>query len=200
MQTIDNVAHLIRTKDGDIGGILLRNGTIIDTPSGHGDTLRAFLKKGDRIRVIGTFRGEWNGHPHVAARKIALSPRDGSGSSADNDLREFVRAVDGEVDRYTTTPNGDVNGFRLTDGTVIVTPLKDAHRVLSTVHPGMTVHVEGVKVIGTRSGRRIVANRIRTASPPVVNSNEGQSIFDNTDEVVPLLPSDENEAEVSSRS
>lgn len=194
MQTIDNVAHLIRTKDGDIGGILLRSGTIVDTPVGHGDTLRAFLKKGDRIRVVGNFRGEWNGHRHVAARKIALKPRDGSGTT-DDDLKPFLRRVEGEVNRYTTNSNGDVNGFLLTDGTAVVTPTKDAGRVLSTVHPGMRVLVKGVKVLGTRSGRRIVANRIRVHSQPTPDPSDGHSIFDNTDEFVPLASPDENGAD-----
>ncbi len=192
MQTVDNVAHLIRTKDGDIGGILLNSGTIVDTPTGHGDTLRAFLKKGDQIRVVGTFRGEWNGHRHIAARKIAISPRNGLVSSGDPDLKDFIRAVDGVVDRYTTTPNGDINGFRLTNGMVIVTPLKDASRVHSVIRPGMNVHVEGVKVVGTRSGRRIVANRIRTTTPALSEPDTGHSIFDNTDELVPLMLADEN--------
>jgi hypothetical protein len=160
VETINKVAHLLKTKSGDVGGIVLENGMIVDTPPGHGDTLRALLKRGDKVRIEGDYRTTKGGQNHIHARKIALSPRRESPETTRNEWEQFEVAVEGEIERFAMNRNGDIKGFHLTDGTIVITPVREGENILAQLKPGDKVHVGGHRVVHSRRDSRIVANRI----------------------------------------
>lgn len=161
MRTVSTVEHLIKNKSGDIGGILLGDGTIVDTPPKHGDTLKAMIRRGDEVRVEGPAHRSRRGTIHVRARKIAMPTNrlykhlDGAASPANPDMEAV-----GVVKRFRINRNGDVNGFELTDGIVVKTPSSQSEKILGHVKRGDEVRIEGRRAINRDGAVRLVAEKI----------------------------------------
>ncbi|MFO0936054.1 MAG: hypothetical protein U0798_05990 [Gemmataceae bacterium] len=75
MKTECAVKHLLVDRSGEVRGMLLEDGTIVDMPPHHSDTLRAILHKGDRVRVQGEMHWSKRGRLHIRPRKIGFPPR-----------------------------------------------------------------------------------------------------------------------------
>lgn len=161
MSTIGMVEDFIEAKEGGIDGILLSNGTIVETPLKHGNALVALVKRGDMVKVDGDEFESNTGQPHLRARKIAFSPKRESQLDEQQVLKSLAVKRDGEVEGYSMNANGDVNGIRFTDGTTVITPLRDGGKILAQLKPGDAVHVEGHRVISSRNDFKIIAKRIQ---------------------------------------
>jgi hypothetical protein len=181
MQTISTVEHLLKTKDGDIGGMILGDGTIVDTPLGHGETLKAMIKRGDRVRIDGKKLRSRRGPIHIAARKIVMPAKRESDDSK-NDIRQSVarpskgmEVVEGVVTKITINRNGDVNGFRLNDGLAIKTPVREGEKILAHIHTGDNVQVGGKRVMTRQGTFKLAAHRIHINRPVTEKKRRSRS-------------------------
>lgn len=75
MRTESTVQHLLRKSDGNLRGMLLEDGSVVDVSLKHSDTLRAMFKKGDEVRVDGAMRWSGSGRLHIQPKRITLLTR-----------------------------------------------------------------------------------------------------------------------------
>jgi hypothetical protein len=78
---------------------------------------------------------------------------------------DYLPVTSGVVERFTINLDGDVDGFLLTDQTLIHTPPHLSDRLTAAIRPGDSVHVRGVK---PRGADLIAAVSIENADGAVV--------------------------------
>lgn len=160
MKTVSTVTHLLRNKDGEIGGLMLGDGLIVDTPAEQGETLKAMLKRGDVIRVEGDERRSRRGRVHLHARKISMPSRRIARMMAKTEEVSPLAEENGIVEKITMSRRGMVNGFRLTDGRVIKTPSRDSEKIISHIRNGDEVRVSGHWVVSRHGLPRLLAEHV----------------------------------------
>lgn len=161
MRTTSTVEHLLTTRSGDVSGLVLGDGMIVDVPPGHGNTLRAMLKRGDEVKVEGEPRRSRRGRMHVLAQRIAMPAHRHSNETMDESEPDAQEEITGVVRRLIFNGNGYVSGFRLFDGTFVKTPLRQGEQILAHVHYGDEVRIEGYRRLSTKGSPLFVAQRIR---------------------------------------
>jgi hypothetical protein len=90
-------------------------------------------------------------------------------------------SLTGTVQQYLLTPDGEVNGVLLQDGTVVKFPPHLGASLALIAQPGDTVAVVGILGAGNQYGRAI---KVLT----ITNSKTGQSLVDRPPSTKPLPP------------
>ena len=144
------VQRLLMNPYGEVDGLRLADGTLVQFPPHLSDALTAAVKPGDSIRVIG--RAQRPGS--VKADAIVNTsngqtlydtpPTPGAGRPLPPHLKAQAlhpQKVEGQVDAVLTGPRGETNGVILTDGS-IVRFAPDSLR--QPVQPGAPFAAEGL--------------------------------------------------------
>jgi hypothetical protein len=160
MKTVSTVEHLLTTKNGDVGGLVLGDGMIVDVPPGHGDALKAMIGRGDVVRVEGDELRSPRGRKHVRAHKIAMKGKRFSQMPDKTTEVPTLAEEDGVVDKITLNRNGFVNGFRFVNGTVVKTPARESEKIIAHIRNGDEVHVVGHWGNNTNGIPRLIAEKI----------------------------------------
>jgi hypothetical protein len=144
---------------GEIVGLILADGTEVYLPPFVSTQLAFAVKPGDAVTIHGL---RAKALPLVAARavtndatgaKVLVSgPRGGRGGGPTIEAQGPVAAA-------LHSPNGEVNGVRLEDGTQVRMPPGEAKRLAEMLAPGKTVVVRGEGYAGPL-GKSLVAMQI----------------------------------------
>lgn len=148
------VQRLLMNPYGEVDGLRLADGTLVQFPPHLSESLVAAIKPGDRVRIIG--RGQ--APRGVRADAIVNTsngqtlydqpPVPGAGRPLPPHLRAQAlhpQQVEGQVDAVLTGPRGETNGVILADGSIVRFP-PDSLR--QPVQPGAPFAAEG---LGTRN-------------------------------------------------
>jgi hypothetical protein len=180
MQTVSTVKHILTTRTGDVAGMVLGDGTIVDMPLGHGETLKAMMKRGDEVRVDGELHRSQTGRLHVQAKKIVMPASRRMRKTADES--DLVEAV-GRVRKFIYNGSGYINGLRLSDGTVVMTPMQQSEQILAHVRHGDEVRVVGRRRENIYGHDRLVAKKIE-----ILHHDAGDAIDLETANVPERMP------------
>ena len=66
----------------------------------------------------------------------------------------------GEIEKFMMNRDGNIKGFRLTDGTVVITPPREGENLFAQLKHGDEVHVTGYQFVTSHGKSRIIANQI----------------------------------------
>ena len=158
------VQQFTLTPRGDIDGLILTDGTEVDTPP-HLSTQIAFaIKPGDNVTIHGlhaaalplvqavsitdeqTGRTVIDNGPPGPGPGAPPPPPAGTNVSAAGPLPGLTE-VQGRVRMALHGPRGDPNGVLLDDGTVLRLPPPEAYRFASLLQPGQSVVAEGSELV-----------------------------------------------------
>ncbi|MEJ8320253.1 hypothetical protein, partial [Pseudomonas oryzihabitans] len=151
---------------GDIDGLILADGTEVNTPPHLSEQLAATFKPGDSINVAGLRAASLplvqavsltnvqtgktvtdEGPDRVAGRRPPAPPAPPApGTERDGD------SLQGQIVQLLHGPRGDVNGALLQDGTALRLPPHEALRLQALLKPGQTVAVRG-ELVANAQGR-----------------------------------------------
>jgi hypothetical protein len=160
-----HVQQFTLTPRGDIDGLILTDGTEVDTPP-HLSTQIAFaIKPGDNVTIHGLHAAALplvqavsitdeqtgrtvidNGPPRPRPGAPPPLPPAGTTTGVGGPLPGLTE-VQGRVRMALHGPRGDPNGVLLDDGTVPRLPPPEAYRFASLLQPGQSVVAEGSELV-----------------------------------------------------
>ncbi|MFY3678260.1 hypothetical protein ACOTD7_01425 [Achromobacter xylosoxidans] len=148
------VQRLLLNPYGEIDGLRLTDGTLVQFPPHLSQALSAAVKPGDAVRII----GRQQARDAVKADAIVNTrsgqtlydqpPSPGAGLPPPPHLRAQAlrpQRVEGRVDAVLTGPRGEANGVLLTDGSIVRFPPESLRL---SVLPGAPFAADG---LGTRN-------------------------------------------------
>lgn len=170
------VQQFTLTPRGDIDGLILTDGTEVDTPPYLSTQIAYAVKPGDMVTIHGL---------HAAAlplvRAVSVTddatgrtvidtgpPGPGRGpmppppaAPATSNAGSFPRLteVQGKVRIVLRGPQGDPNGALLDDGAIVRLPPPEAYRFATMLQPGQTIVAEGTELV-TPMGRVLDAEQL----------------------------------------
>ncbi len=136
------VAQYTLTPRGDVDGLILEDGTEVNTPPRMSTQLVFSVKPGDAITIHGLKAKEL---PLVAAASVT---NDSSGVTVEDNFRRGPEEsakmeVSGTIKMPLHGPRGELNGALLTDGTVVRLPPPEAERLTAQLVAGKPLFVRG---------------------------------------------------------
>jgi hypothetical protein len=159
------VVSFTTAPKGEIDGAVLDDDSVIHWPPHLEERFKGIVDKGDRIEATGWMETGPRGDTHLEVRKVTNLrtkvsgenddvPRPkGKGKAAppppppDNGPAKTVR---GTVKEFTTAPKGEVDGFKLSDGTWVHWPPHLQERFKDIVAKGDRVEAVGQMETGPR--------------------------------------------------
>jgi hypothetical protein len=162
---------------GDIDGLILTDGTEVNTPP-HLSTQIAFaIRPGDSITIHGlhaaalplvqavsitddaTGRTVIDNGPPGPGRGPAAPPPPVAPAAGVGGPLPGLTEVQSRVRMALHGPQGDVNGALLDDGTILRLPPPEAYRFASLLQPGQTIVAEGTALV-TAMGKVVEVKQI----------------------------------------
>ena len=178
-RTVRGVVERFTTAPkGEVDGCALDDRTWIHWPPHRADQVTALLVKGDRIRVTGRDETDKEGRSKFeaasitnlrTARSITLADDEpdarpkgpkGKKGKGRRGRRGEVTVLRGTVERFTTAPKGEVDGFKMDDGTWIHWPPHLADQTTGVFRKGDRVRVTGSLETGKRGETKFEARSI----------------------------------------
>lgn len=176
---------------GDIDGLILADGTEVNTPPHLSEQLAATFKPGDNINVAGLRAASLplvqavsltnvqtgktvtdEGPDRVGGRRPPAPPAPGAERDGDSLQGQIVQLLHG--------PRGDVNGALLQDGTALRLPPHEALRLQALLKTGQNVAVRG-ELVANAQGRAFRvsalgadANSLQTLDTPPAPRGPGR--------------------------
>jgi hypothetical protein len=169
------VQQFTLTPRGDIDGLILTDGTEVETAPRLSTEIAYAIKPGDRVTIHGLRAAAL---PLVQAvsvtddatqRTVLDAGLTGPGPGAPlpsaapeasvNGPLPGLTQVEGRVRMMLHGPRADVNGALLVDGTILRLPPPEAYRFASLLQPGQTVVVAGTELV-TPMGKVMDARQI----------------------------------------
>lgn len=162
------VQRLLINPYGEVDGLRLADGTVVQFPPHLSEALSAAVKPGDAVRVIGRPQGRASVKADAIVNAASgqtvydQPPAAGGGRPLPPHLRAQAlrpQQVQGQIDAVLTGPRGQANGVILTDGSIV----RFAPQPLPlSVRPGAAFAADG---LGTRNalGTSLEAIRIGTS-------------------------------------
>lgn len=185
-----NVAQYLPTPYGNLGGLLLTDGTQVMFSTQFGEQVRAFVHPGQRMAIQGL---KAYSLPFVQAFQFINQHGERiQEDSPDTDLSPVPvtgpdLSVNGTIRQMLYTLQGQVMGMVLTDGTVIYIRASDVKKLDFTLKPGVTVYVQGIGSInglGKALQVRTIGQSERTAvelsrfNAPPAGAPAGSPLYD----------------------
>ncbi|MCD4865951.1 hypothetical protein [Pseudomonas sp. PLB05] len=156
---------------GDIDGLILADGTEVNTPPHLSEQLAATFKPGDSINVAGlraaslplvqavsltnvqTGKTVTDEGPERSGKPRPPPPR--PGAERDND------SLQGQIVQLLHGPRGNVNGALLQDGTALRLPPHEALRLQALLKPGQSIAARG-ELVANAQGRAFRVSALGT--------------------------------------
>ncbi|GIV87525.1 MAG: hypothetical protein KatS3mg055_0043 [Chloroflexus sp.] len=130
------------TRRGEIDGFYLNDGTEVHFPKHRAWEVTQVVAVGSSVQVDGVQRFGRRGDIHVKAQVITNLT-----TNARVVIEEVV-SVSGQIQNYTYSPSGRIDGFILSTGDVVKVPRHMSALVSSRLPIGTPVQVDGVRKIG----------------------------------------------------
>lgn len=151
------VERMTTAPKGEVDGAVLEDGTILHWPPHLEDRFAGVVKQGARIKAEGEMRTGPKGDTRFEVRQLtntdtdatvendepARGPKRPKGPPPPPRRDERSETVQGQVERLTTAPKGEIDGAVLEDGTVLHWPPHLQDRFADLVKQGSRVKATG---------------------------------------------------------
>lgn len=140
----------LKNDHGDVDGVRFRDGQVARFPPHIGREVQQVGAIGDQLEVQGRIVTRPRGETVVEAARIVVAgktiivnrPRPPHVPALPQAADEPMKAT-GTIDRFTQTPKGETDGFRLIDGTEVKFPPHQGRALRQLAEIGDQVRVEG---------------------------------------------------------
>ena len=165
---LGGVQEFLKDPSGEIVGAMLDDGTALHWPPHASQQVTQVVKRGDWIEAIGRLTTDAQRDTHVEVRRITNLATDVSldigrpqGLRGKEDTlapgtpsnHNAWRTIQGKIVRFTATPEGQIEGAELSDGSIIHWPPQNRIAITRLVKVGDEVRITG-RLEGTGQDER----------------------------------------------
>lgn len=150
VQLTGTIQRFLINPNGDIDGILLRDGTQVPTPPPLSMQIAAALHDGDTVRISGVRVGSL---PLIAQAQVSTNAgrvivgSDPPPPPVPAAVPALTPMLDiGVIERVLYAPRGGIAGVLLDDGTILRMPRPAVDQVSNLLQPGSTISAHGFGV------------------------------------------------------